>query len=159
MGIFTLIRNHTNDRKPGRPCCLSGRQPEREHLPISGAQDHPGDASTVCVYGRWAFSNDPPQHAEKQQIDPYDLYCTLLVGGHSKPVCGGPAFSESPTTVPRLSAGTVHATNQTWPCARAQEALSSCSLNVVLNLTVPGAGGAGSPAPDGRTASLGEGTC
>lgn len=94
----------------GRAVCQADSP--RERLPISGAQDHPGDAGTVCACGRWAFSNDPPPHAEEQQIDPYDLYCTLLVAGHSKLVCGGPAFSKSPTTVPRVSAGTVHTTNQ-----------------------------------------------
>lgn len=71
----------------------------------------------------------------------------------------GLMLSEPPTIVPRLPAGTVHIINHTWPCAGTQEVLSNGRLNVLLNLTAPCVGGVGSPAMDGRMASLGESSC
>lgn len=59
---------------------LSGSQPER-----GGPAGLWGPGSSR---GPWASSNDPPQHA-KEQPDLYNLYCTFLVAGHSKPELGG----------------------------------------------------------------------
>ena len=85
-------RNHANDRKPGRPCCLSGRQPRAKGPADLWGPGSPCEAPVPHAPVATGPSAETHLNTPKSNFAFHGLYCTVLVAGHSKLVRGPVLF-------------------------------------------------------------------